>query len=126
MASFIDSSAWIEYFSGTDKGRKIKDEVDKGDILITGFVVAEVCTKFLKEGRSTRVVLDAFASLASFIDFNAHLGERTAQIYVELRKKKSKFSMADAHVLACAQEFRAKVVTCDNDFVGIKEAVVVR
>jgi predicted nucleic acid-binding protein len=126
MSSIVDASAWIEYFSGTAKGKRVKDEIERGEVLITGFIVAEVCAKFLREGRSTHAVLDAFAFLASFIDFNAHLGERTANIYVEIRRKKSKFSMADAHVLACAQEFGAKVVTCDNDFVGIKEAIVVR
>ena len=50
----IDSYAWIEHISGTEKGRKIKELMDNSEPIYTpGIVLAEIARKFLREGQNT-------------------------------------------------------------------------
>ncbi|MBI4148410.1 PIN domain-containing protein [Candidatus Woesearchaeota archaeon] len=121
----VDSSAWIEYFAGREKGKKIRDIITEGtSIFVTGLIVAEVSTKFLKNSMPAEDAISAMKSLATLLPFDFQLGHDAAQIYVHERKTKSKFGLADAHVLAAARIIQAKVITCDSDFRGLKEATI--
>ena len=62
----VDSSAWIEYFAGTEKGRKIKDLIVGKELFTTGIIVAEVSTHFLKKGLEARQAVAAMKSPAFF------------------------------------------------------------
>lgn len=128
MTNFIvDSSAWIEYFSGSAKGKRIKEYITKQNTLIyiTGLIVAEVCTKFLKDAISPNDAVIAMEHLTGLIQFDYHLGMEAAEIFISQRKTKSKFGIADAHILAAARLTGAKVLTCDFDFHGIRDAIVI-
>ncbi|MBS3176832.1 PIN domain-containing protein [Candidatus Woesearchaeota archaeon] len=124
----IDSSAWIEYFKGTEKGRLVREQILKQNTLLytTGLIVAEVCTKFLKEGLPTEEAVTAMKSLTSIIPFDFRVGEEAAKIYINERKKREKFGLADAHVIATARLVKGKILTCDYDFHEISEALVLR
>lgn len=123
----IDSSAWIEYFAGTKKGLLVRSWVQKPGMTIftTGLIVSEVCTKFLKDSQPIDTLEEMFTNLTVLQQFDYALGIETAKIYVKERKSRPKFGLADAHVLAAARRSRAKVITCDHDFSGVSEAVVI-
>ncbi|MDO8660719.1 MAG: PIN domain-containing protein [Candidatus Woesearchaeota archaeon] len=124
---FIDSSAWIEYFFGSERGKKISEIIDIEETITftTGLVIAEVCVACHKQGRSPEIIIQALKTIARLIPFDAELGMLTASEYVVRRKTNSKFGMADAHVLAGARIMGAKVLTCDNDFRGIPESIII-
>ncbi|MBI2576162.1 PIN domain-containing protein [Candidatus Woesearchaeota archaeon] len=47
----VDSSAWIEYLRGTEKGPQVRVLFEKGhEFFTTGVCVAEIIAKFRKEG----------------------------------------------------------------------------
>jgi len=124
----IDSSAWIEYFTGTEKGEKVRGFLAKSDSfpLITGVIATEVITKFLRSGYSAAEIATALGSVALFVPYGISLAQKTAEVYAKQRKAKPKFGVADANVLAAAMLNNAKVITCDADFAGIPEAVVIK
>jgi len=47
-------------------------------------------------------------------------------LYAEMRKTERGFGLADVYVLAVARKLRAKVLTGDPYFKGVKEAIMVR
>ncbi len=57
---------------------------------------------------------------------DAKLSLHAARWHFVVRKKKPKFSYGDALALAAADDFEALLVTCDNDFSGMKNVLVVR
>jgi PIN domain nuclease of toxin-antitoxin system len=124
----IDSSAWIEYLEGTEKGKKVREFLAKSDSfpLITGVIATEVMTKFLRSGRSAEEIATALGAVAMFVPYGMSLAQKTAEVYVKQRKSKPKFGVADASVLAAAILNKAKIITCDTDFSGIPEAVLIR
>jgi predicted nucleic acid-binding protein len=121
----IDSSAWIEYFMGTDKGRKVQEYIIEDNLIyITGLIVAEVTLKFMKENISTEHVELSLTSIAQLIMFDFQLGIATAEIYLQQRKKNNKFGLSDAHIAAAAKHYDAKIITFDTDFTGITNAII--
>lgn len=124
----IDSSAWIEYFEGTKKGAKVREFLAKSGSfpLITGVIATEVISKFLKSGHSAEGIATALGAVAMVVPYGISLAQKTAEVYLKQRKTKPKFGMADANVLATAVLNNAKIITCDTDFSGIPEAVVIK
>ncbi len=124
----LDSSAVIEYLRGTEKGKKVQDLLEKPATAaaLTGLTATEVFVKSLREAQAVAQVQLALQSLAAVLPFDLLLAESSAQVYLDQRKRKPKFGLADAHVVAAARLHGAKVLTCDNDFAGVPEAVVLR
>ena len=123
----FDSSAWIGYFLATSKGTKVREIVQQHpEIFTSGVVVSEVCVKLLREGGSTADMLNAFRSLAKLVEYDFSIAEQTADIFIVQRKQKPKFGLADAHLVAIARQHGAKILTCDNDFMGIPEAMIIK
>ena len=124
----LDTSAWIEYFAGSEKGQRVRERLNREgrEVFITGLIVAEISVKFLKETRPVEEVVRALGSLASLVPFDFRLAQEAAEIYVHERKTRNKFGLADAHVLAAARIVGGKVITFDHDFNGLNEAVVLK
>lgn len=124
----IDSSAWIEYFSGTEKGKQVRDHLNnaEGEIFTTGLIVAEVTSKFLRENQNISDLLQALKSIAKIVQFDFQMGTLSAEIFVKQRKTQTKFGLADAHVAAAAEIIQGKTITCDNDFNGLRAAIIIK
>ena len=125
----LDSSAWIEYFKGTEKGEKIKKYVDANSdsVYSNGIIVAEVCSKFLKDGSSnTEKAFNIIISLSKSVNLNFDIGFDSSKTYISHRKNNNKFSLIDSIILTLAKSINGKVITCDSDFVGINDAVFIK
>ncbi len=122
----LDSSAWIEYLKGTDKGRKVRENVFQPDteIFTTWLIAAEICSKFIRESRNTDEIILAISSLAALVSLDYESAQQTAATYIKERNKKSKFGLADAHVVTAARKIGARILTFDNDFENIPEAII--
>jgi PIN domain nuclease of toxin-antitoxin system len=123
----LDSSAWLEYFSGTEKGKHVRKLITPHTtVLVTGMIVAEVLSKFLRLGLPTNEVLGNMQMTGALFPFDFELAEQTAHIYHNQRAKNSKFGIVDAHIVAIGLLGKAKVITCDNEFSGLPNTLVVR
>ena len=95
-------------------------------IFISGVIISEVLIKFLKREKPATEAITAMTMLTTLIPFDAKVAEETAKIYVQERRTKSKFGVADAHILAVARIWNAKIITYDNDFRNFSEAIILR
>jgi len=125
----VDSLAWIEYLSGSEKGRAVKEYIANEQVRVfaTGMIVTEVCTKILKEEPlKIEEIMDLFRARCVLVEFDYELGREASEIFVMIRKTREKFGLVDAHILAAARKVGGKVLTCDTDFSGMSEAIVLR
>ena len=63
---------------------------------------------------------------ARMVNADLEIAELTAEIYVDQRRKKGKFGLVDAQIIATARTCNAKVITYNNDFSGLSEAVILK
>ena len=122
MTVLVDSWAWIEYFKGSEAGKKAKVHMDKEDLIVSTINVAEVFRHFLAHSSAkdaeTAIGFMLKASFAIPVDVDIAL--KAAQI-----RHERKWGLGDAIVYATAVLKGAKVLTGDSDFKGDKDAIFI-
>jgi predicted nucleic acid-binding protein len=129
----IDTYAWIEYFKGTSLGQAARQYIEGDSAATPSIVILELERSLLRdiaEGNETREgakkKTEYVRSVTSIIDLTYDSAIKAAQTDREMRKKIKNWGMADSIVLATARQLGAKVVTGDEYFRGMKEAVMIK
>ena len=114
----VDSSAWIEYFSGSESGRMVSEIIDdeKNEILTTVITIAEISSFFKKEDKDFEKAYTIILKNSKVIYLNGESAKNLGKLYAEVKSKNKKFSFADSLVLFVAKKHIAKIVTKDFDF----------
>ncbi|MGH9933926.1 MAG: type II toxin-antitoxin system VapC family toxin [Nitrososphaerales archaeon] len=121
----IDSFAWIEYFTGSKTGESAIQYIESEESVTPTIVIAELSAKYagLKQDFAPRL---KFIALKSRI---VGLDEETATlagvISSERKSKIHKWGLADSIILATARLQEAEVVTGDQHFSDLKEAIMI-
>ncbi len=123
----IDSYAWIEYLDGTELGRRVRDLIESNDEVFTcALTVAEVVSKVARKNKDVKVAYDVLLNNSKVVNADEELSLQAGLLHCEMRKSMKDFGLADAYVLATAKRLKAKVLTGDVHFKGVKEAVLIR
>ena len=129
----IDSYAWIEYFKASPEGERTKRYVEGEGSATPSIVVAEVSRKLLREveaGKETRDQrtrhIEFIRASSQILDLTFDTATIAGENAVEMRKKIAGWGLADSIVLAHAREAGARVVTGDEHFSKVKEAIFIK
>ena len=132
MKIVVDAYAWIEVFLGSEKGRKVKEILERADEVYTpNTVLAEIARKYLREGadeRTTEARLETITTVSNVTQMDTKVALEAARCYSQLainaRKGKLKSpSLFDAIVLAVGRVVQAKIMTGDEHFRNLPETV---
>lgn len=122
----IDSFAWIEYFAGSKPGRQARRYIETGQSITPTVVIAELSHKYAS-------LRQDFTPKLRFIVLNsrtATLDEETANlagmINYERKTKIRTWGLVDSIILATARLQEANVVTGDEHFKDLKEAIMIK
>ena len=118
----IDSWAWIEYFKGSKFGVKARPYIEgKEEVVVSTINVAEVYTFLLRKKKEEAEELIKFLLKTSFVI------PITSEIALEAAKNKveKKMGMADAIVLATANNQKTKILTGDDDFLNEENIIYI-
>jgi len=122
----IDSYAWIEYFRGTDAGRRGKNYIEGKEGATASISIAELKEKYLREGwRYFDADLLFITSVTTIVPVDKEIAVSAGEINFERKKKVKDWGMSDSIVLATARKASAKVVTGDPHFKDLKESILV-
>lgn len=117
----LDSSAWLEFFTGGPKSARLERVLDPLSQILTPTVVLYEVYKKLKRERGEEAALAAVAQLTQ--TQIVALDEPTALLAADLSLDYN-IPMADAMVAATAKGHEAKVLTFDADFKKIPWAEI--
>lgn len=122
----IDAYAWIEYLDGSDPGRKVTAILENNDDIYTCAVtLGEVISKVARVGKDTKVAYDILMGNSQIVIVDEELSLQAGLLHFEMRKNSKDFGLADAYVLATARKLKAKILTGDEHFKPVKEAVMI-
>jgi predicted nucleic acid-binding protein len=124
----IDSYAWIEYFEGSEAGKRVKTIIEnKENKIFTSLVnVSEIMSIFKRRGYDFEEAYKLIISLSGIHPSDCAFAKEAGLLHAEIKTKNKHFSLADAFVLLTARKLNAKILTGDEDFRGIKEAVLIK
>lgn len=129
MRYIVDSYAWLEYFMGTEAGRKVKEIIDSeaDEKLTPSICLAEVYAKILKaEDEEKAELRRAFIkSRSALVPLTEEVAVEAAKADVAMKRKVQGWGLADSVVLSTARNRNGKVVTGDPHFRGLPEAYMI-
>ena len=116
MTVTFDSSAWIEYFSGSKKGENVKKILDgKDEILTPSICLLEIKNKYLQEGQKYHERIEFICNNSLIIEIDGEISLLGADI-----KKNHKLYTVDALIYAVAQHHKSILLTGDAHFKNLK------
>lgn len=115
----LDTSVWVEYFKGTDKGKKIKIMLAEPQIYASAITFAEI-SKWLSENNiSPEMAIEQIKVNSIIIDVEEAILIESGKRYVSLRKIKPKIGLIDTIIYISAILHGLTLVTGDFDFQGL-------
>lgn len=113
MIRLVDTSAWIEFLTGSDLGVRLRSELpDRNEWLVPTMVQLELMkwlTREAGEDEADRVI--AFSETCVVADLDTPTALAAAELSVRHR-----LATADAIVYATALGHQADLLTCDRHF----------
>ncbi|MBM9548698.1 type II toxin-antitoxin system VapC family toxin [Leptospira sp. 201903074] len=112
----VDSSGWLEYFTGTSRAHLFAEPIEKTEILIVpSLSLFEIFKKVYKErGEDLALKMVAHMQLGTVVNLDSRISIYAAKISAE-----KSIPMADSIIYATAQLNKATLWTQDNDFRGL-------
>ena len=124
--TLLDTSAWFELLLGTKRGKKIEELTEQKTLCASTIAVAEICSAALRQGLDEDAIFRDIMERAILLKVDAQIAIHGARLFHVARKKHPKISLADTITYMSADELGATFITCDNDFAGMKNVIVVR
>jgi predicted nucleic acid-binding protein len=119
----IDSWAWIEFFKGSKAGKKVKNFIENSDIVVmSAITMAEVYRWFLRS--YTEADAEEARGVMREMCFTVPVSEEIAVDAARIKHRK-KWGLGDSIIYATAKQEKAKVLTGDPDFKGVKDVVFI-
>lgn len=128
----IDSYAWIEHFLGTEKGSKVDGILENAEKVYTpDTVLAEIARKYTRDGIDQKIINERLALIvdsSNIVCVDEKIAIKAAQCYLDIyaNARKSKLnspSLFDAIVLAIGKSLDSKILTGDQHFKDMPEAI---
>ena len=129
----IDAYAWIEYFRASTAGAVARKYIESEGSATPTIVGAEVSRKLQREieagseseeGRLKR--LGFIRASSQIIDLDFETAVKAGEIDVDLKTKVKGWGLADSIVLCTARNVKGKVITGDEHFRGLEEAIMIK
>jgi predicted nucleic acid-binding protein len=120
MTETFDTSAWIEYFSGSRLGRLVKRYVDSSDTIFTPSIgLMEIKHKYQKEMKKWKSRIDFITERSLVIDIDTEIALLAADI-----KFKYKLHSIDALIYASSRKHKSILLTKDHHFQDLKDVII--
>ena len=122
----IDSYAWVEYLAGSKIGVRAKTYIESGSAYTPTIVIAEISSKFEREKLDFSRALRFMETKTSIVDLDRDTAARVGNIDTENRTRVKGWGLADSIVLSTSRSMKAKVVTGDEHFRNLREAIMIK
>jgi len=122
----LDTFAWIEYFAGSEQGEKARQYIESGDAITPSIVIAEFADKYEREGMNPKERLSFIRTKSSVSSLDDIIAETAGRISAQRRTKVKGWGLVDSVILATARTVEAKVVTGDEHFRDLEEAIMIK
>ncbi len=108
------------------KGENVRHYVDGGEALTPTIVIAEFTDKYLRERMNPKDRLKFIRAKSTILPLDDDLAEAAGAISAERRVKVKGWGLVDSVVLATARVKGVKVVTGDEHFKDLNEAILIK
>lgn len=124
MKILLDSSVWIEYFSGGPKSKGIEKYFKASHEIVLPSIVAYEVYKKIKSAKGERMAVLVLAQMERFACAMVSLDQGAAIAAADLSLQ-YKIPMADAIILAMAISSKSTIITMDAHFKDLPQSLLI-
>lgn len=122
----LDTSAWVEYFTSTEKGKKVKELFYQNiGVYTCPITLAEISVWCYKNNENPGQYIQKIRKLSILLELTEDILVASGRIYSSERKKKSKISLIDCIIYNSARFHGLKLWTKDKDFEGLVDVELI-
>jgi len=126
MKYLIDSSAWIEYLEGSEKGEKINKILkEDNEILTLPINIGEVISYISRKRGDSNLAYSLIIKNSKQINITPRISKEAGLLHAKIKDDNPSFSLADAFMIISAKSSSAILLTKDNHFKSFKEAIII-
>jgi len=116
----FDSSAWIEYFSGSELGQIVKSYIDSSEAIYTPVIgLLEIKSKYQREKKKWKNRIEFIHERSLIIDIDSQIALLGADIRYELG-----LHTIDALIYASAKIIKSKLLTKDKHLKKLDDVII--
>ncbi|MBI3190582.1 PIN domain-containing protein, partial [archaeon] len=112
----LDTSAWIEFFVGSDSGEKIKEYLENSVCFTSIVSIAEVSNWAAKNNMNGIKLVEDMKKLTEVIDLTGKISFLAGIINNDRKKIKKDWGIMDSFILATAEMYELRILTKDTHF----------
>jgi predicted nucleic acid-binding protein len=122
----IDSSAWIEYFKGSERGKPVIPWVDNpvNDRITLDVCVSEIKYWYLAKGLNFHPIFSVLCEKSTILESSLKDWLVAAELKIEKRRKHPDIGLVDVLQMVHARKLKARILTTDPHFRGEKRVVL--
>ncbi|MDI6639726.1 MAG: PIN domain-containing protein [Methanocellales archaeon] len=121
---FLDSSAVIEHFIGSSKGKRVKEILTTESCYASSISLSEIALWCYREGKNVDYFFKETKEIVDISDLSEDIYKEGARITFERKKVDKNFGLMDGLILACARSIRQKLLTRDPHFKGLDGVII--
>ena len=113
----LDTSAWVEFIEGTEKGRVVRGILDREENFTSMVTLSEIAQWCLRNGReNVAATIDEVKRISQILPLTETISIRAGKLNHERKKAGKKWGMMDSMIVATAYVYGLKILTKDNAF----------
>lgn len=120
----LDTSAWIEFFLASVKGKKVKERLDNTECFTSIVSLAEVTNWALRENQDPDLLLDTIVKLSSIINLDKDIATLAGKLNFERKKTNKKWGLLDSFILATGMLYDLTILTKDLDYRNLPDVEI--
>ncbi|MGI0003915.1 MAG: PIN domain-containing protein [Candidatus Nitrosotenuis sp.] len=121
----FDTSAWIEFFLATEKGRKVKEFLKNNDVFTSVITLGELVNWCLKNDLRYEKFIEEIKLYSKILELDENIATMAGRLNYERKRSIKNWGMADSIVLGTSMIYDLNVLTTDNHFKGLPNAVII-
>lgn len=118
----IDSYSWIEYFLGSEKGKKVEKILEENECYTSIVSISEIIEWCYKNNKDCNYRINIIKTYSTIIDLDEKIVILAGKINFANKKKIANWGMLDSFIYATALLYDLIVLTGDRHFSGLKNA----
>ncbi len=122
----FDTSAWIEFFQGTEKGKKVQESLKSEEIFTCIVTFAELVNWCLRNRleRKISLYIKTIKQGSELIDLGETMVTLAGRLNYERKMIVRDWGMMDSFILATSLVYDLKIITKDLHFKDLPNAVI--
>ena len=126
MVVLFDTSAWIEFFDGTDKSKLVEETIKTKEIFTSEITYAEIVTWCLRNKLEHKIrdYVEGIKKGSKILELNETIIISAGKLNYERKKVVKNWGMIDSLILSTALFYDLKILTKDSHFKGLENVEI--